>query len=202
MSWTEKVSTRIARQIKVAESPYSVGQISHGIEIVLLYLFNAMALLLSSYLLDVFFESILVAFFYILHRSFTSGVHMSSPWTCLVIGVSSVVAGSLLLKHLPDFGGYAYLLVSIIFLASFWVNYRYAPTEHTYVSTDESIKKICRIIILTLLIIGCAICNLLVYFDYTQLAFTYSFAVFLQSLFLHPVSFWMVSRFEKLAKVS
>lgn len=196
MSWTERVATRLAKQIKTGESPFSVGEISHGIEIVIMYLLNALTLLLSAYLLDVLLEASLLAGFYILHRSFTGGIHLKSVWTCMIGGVSMILLASILVKYLPDLNGGAYLLVFLLIACSFVINYRYAPAEHTYVSTKESIKRVCRKIVLGLLIFGCLSSEILVYFDYSNLALTYAFATFLQSLHLHPLSYQLVVRLE------
>jgi len=198
LSWTEKVSIRIARKIRPADSPYSVGQISHGIEIVLLYLFNAAALLLSALWLDVFWEAVGLAGFYILHRLFTGGIHFRNAWTCLLTGVSTMIAGAVLVKYSPDLGNVSYVLLNLMLMASFWMNARYAPAEHTYVSTDPRIKKISRGIILSIIPIGCIFCNILLVYEYNQLAITYAFASLLQAVHVHPVSFRVIARIENL----
>lgn len=200
MSWTEKVSIRIARKIRPADSPYSVGQISHGIEIVMLYLFNAAALFLSALWLDVFGEAAGLAGFYILHRLFTGGIHFRNPWTCLVAGVSTMIAGALLVKYVPDLGNVSFVLLNLMFLVSFWLNVRYAPVEHTYVNTDPRIKKISRKMILFLIPTGCIFCNILLVYGYNQLAITYAFASLLQAVHIHPVSFRVIARMENLLR--
>jgi accessory gene regulator B len=198
LSWTEEISTRIARQIIQEDSTYTVGQVSHGIEIAIIYLLNAAVLIISSLLLGVFTEAILIASLYILHRSFTGGFHLNSVWSCMVGGVLMILLSSLAILNLPDLGPFSYLLILILFVVSFLINYRYAPAEHTYVSTKETIKKLCRKIIVILLIFGCILSEILIYFDYKHLAITYAFSAFLQSLHLHPISYRLAGRFEKL----
>jgi accessory gene regulator B len=198
MSWTEKVSIRLAKQIKPEDSPYTVGQISHGIEIVMLYLLNAVGLVLLSSLLGVLFQTFVLTALYIMHRSVTGGFHFKNVWTCLILGVSTMTVTALLISHLSIPRMLSFGLVFSLFAVSFFINYRYAPAEHTYVSTKESIKKTCRIIILNLLIIGCIASETLIYFDYSHLAFLYAFAALLQSLHLHPHTFRLVALIEKI----
>ncbi len=198
MSWTEKVSIQLARQIKTEDSPYTIGQISHGIELAIIYLLNAVTLLLSSYLLGLFYEAILIASLYILHRSVTGGLHLRNVWSCLVGGVLMILLSSMLISNLPNLGWATYFITFFLYMVSFFINYRYAPAEHTYVSTDETIKKICRKIIISLLLIGCSMSEILVYFDYEQLSYILSVSVFLQSLHLHPVSYDIIARIENI----
>lgn len=200
MSWTEKISTQIAKQIKVEESPYTLGQISHGIEIMLLYLINASTIIVTSFLCGVLTEALLLSGFYILHRIFTGGIHLKSVWTCLVGGVLTILAGSLFIAYFPYSQTVSYILALFMTGISLAINVRYAPAEHTFVSTKESIRKICRTIIIAMLLSGCLISEFLVYLDYQQVAVTYALAVFLQSLHLHPIAFQVVTRFEKLLK--
>ncbi|MFP3681358.1 hypothetical protein SB725_30190 [Pseudomonas sp. SIMBA_041] len=40
MTWTERLSLRIAQSIKTEETPYSIGQLAHGIEIFVLNVMN------------------------------------------------------------------------------------------------------------------------------------------------------------------
>ncbi|HZG13530.1 MAG TPA: accessory gene regulator B family protein [Candidatus Bathyarchaeia archaeon] len=196
MSWTERTATRLAKQIKTEEIPYSVAQISHGIEMVIMYFLNSFALLFLSWLWGILIETCLLAFFYILHRSFTGGLHLKSVWSCMVGGVSTMLLFAYLVTVMPDVQEWTYLLVGLLIACSFAINYRYAPAEHTYVSTQESIKKMCRKIILNLLVFGCISSEFLVFFNYTNLAMIYATAVFLQSMHLLPLSYQLAFRLE------
>ncbi|NGQ95690.1 accessory gene regulator B family protein [Brevibacillus sp. SYP-B805] len=197
MSWTEKVSIRLAKRIIPEDSPYSVDQISHGIEITIINLLNAAALVLLSSLAGVLFYTIALTALYFLHRSFTGGIHFKNVWTCLILGVSTMTLAASAISHLSVPRMLSYGIVLSFFAVSFFINYRYAPAEHTYVSTKESIKKACRIIILNLLIFGCVIAEFLIYFGYSHLAFLYAFAALLQSLHLLPTTFRLVAQIEK-----
>ncbi|WP_167568682.1 accessory gene regulator B family protein [Brevibacillus migulae] len=196
MSWTERTATRLAERIKTPESPYSVAQISHGIEMVIMYFLNSFALLFLAWLWGILMEACLLAFFYILHRSFTGGLHLKSVWSCMVGGVSTMLLFAYLVKVLPAMHAWTYMLVALLFACSFVINYRYAPAEHTYVSTQESIKKACRKIILGLLVFGCISSEFLVFFNYEHLAMIYATAVFLQSMHLLPLSYQLAFRLE------
>ncbi|UFJ39997.1 accessory gene regulator B family protein [Brevibacillus humidisoli] len=197
MSWTEKVSNRLARRLVTEGSPYSLGQISHGIEIFLLMVLNAAFLLVVSYILGCFMESVVIGFIYMLHRNFTGGVHFRNQSACFFIGNALMIGLALIVKSLPSVPDvFSYSLISISFVLSYLVNARHAPAKHIYVEYDPFIIKRNRTIILRLLIFGCLLSYLLVYFAYSKFAFAYTVAILLQSILLHPVIYRLVESIE------
>ncbi|WP_126428668.1 accessory gene regulator ArgB-like protein [Brevibacillus marinus] len=199
MSWTEKLADRLAAKLVTEDTPYTRGQIAHGLEIVLLQLLNLAFLLVVSYLLDAFGEALVVAVVYTLHRNFTGGVHFKSQSACFYIGNALLIGAALLVKYLPPLAdAAAYGLVLSVFALSFALNRRYAPAKHTYVEYDESIIKRNRTIVGRLLVFGCLFSLVLVYFSYSKLAFSYTVAVLLQSILLHPFSYRLVGGIEQI----
>ncbi|UYZ14048.1 accessory gene regulator B family protein [Brevibacillus sp. WF146] len=197
MGWTRKVSNRIAKRLTMEGSPYTAGQISHGIEIFLLNLINAAVLLLAAWLLGIFPETLCFAFILFLHRVITGGVHLKNPWTCLIAGLLIMLGGGYLVKHVPLLPpAAAYALILLSFGTAFVIYYRHAPAAHSYVNYQPSVRQTSRKIAFSLLGCACFLSLVLVEFSY-RLAITYTLAVFLQSLLLHPVAFRLVARLEK-----
>lgn len=199
MSWTEKVADRLAAKLVTEDSPHTQGQVAHGLEIVLLMALNTLFFLFVSFLLGAFFEALLIAIVYLLYRNFTGGVHFQSQAACFFIGNALLIGAALLAKYLPlPPDTVSFILVLAAFAFSAVLNHRYAPAQHTYVEYDEPIVKRNRTIIIRLLIFGCLISLLLVYFSYSKLAFSYTIAVLLQSMLLHPLSYRAVRRIEQI----
>lgn len=197
MTWTEKASMRIAKRLKTMDTPYSVGQLAHGIEIFMLNIINGMALIIVSIIFQVFREVMLLCFLFFLHRMLSGGVHLRSPWTCLLATLFLMVTGGYLLKILPVLPApYAQLFVLVGVGISFLVNYRHAPAAHTYAPANPIIQRRSRFIVLWLIGAGCATSIILVGYNY-QLSMTYTLAVLLQSALLTPSSFRLASRLEK-----
>lgn len=197
MGWTRKVSNRIAKRLTMEGSPYTAGQISHGIEIFLLNLINAAVLLLAAWLLGIFPETLCFALILFLHRVITGGVHLKNPWTCLIAGLLIMLGGGYLVKHVPLLPpAAAYALILLSFGTAFVIYYRHAPAAHSYVNYQPSVRQTSRKIAFSLLGCACFLSLVLVEFSY-RLAITYTLAVFLQSLLLHPVAFRLVARLEK-----
>lgn len=196
MSWSEKLSIQIAKKLISPDSPQTVGQVSHGIEISLLYLLTILTLVLGSWLLHTFVETVVLTAGYFLYRNFTGGVHLKHPHTCFIAGNVLILLLSLLTRTLPiNSTLMASLLVFFLFSFSYVVNFLYAPAKHTYVQISDEIRRRSKKIILFLLILGCIISILLLYCNYWNIAFAYSFAVSLQALLLMPFSFRLVKRF-------
>lgn len=197
MSWSEKLSVKIAEKIVPAGEAYTIGQVSHGIELFLLRLVNTASLLLLSALFGCLLEAVLISSIYLLIRNFTGGVHFQSAQACLIGGNVVIIAAAMLSKQLLGAGP----LLSALFVLSstaiaFLINMRYAPANHTYVDIEEQIRAKNKRISLILLISGCFLSIFLLYLNYTQLGHAFSFAVLLQSFFLHPFAYRAVGRFE------
>ncbi|MED4586143.1 accessory gene regulator B family protein [Brevibacillus choshinensis] len=197
MTWTEKVSMRLAKRLKTEDTTYSVGQLAHGIEIFMLNIINGLALIIISAIFQIFGEVMLLCCLFFLHRLLTGGVHLRNPWTCLLATLSLMIAGGYLLKHLPVLPApYSQLLVLVGVGLSIAINYRHAPAAHTYAPTNPAIQRRNRFIVLWMLVVGCAISISLVGYTY-QYSMAYTLAVLLQSVLLMPSSFRLVSRLEK-----
>lgn len=197
MTWTEKVSMRLAKRLKTEDTTYSVGQLAHGIEIFVLNIINMLALIIVSAIFQIFEEVMLLCCLFFVHRLLTGGVHLRNPWTCLFATLFLMVAGGYILKHLPVLSApYAQLLVLVGAGFSFAINYRHAPAAHTYAPTSPTIQRKNRFIVLWMIGVGCATSISLVGYTY-QYSMTYTLAVLLQSVLLMPSSFRLVSRLEK-----
>ncbi|USG65259.1 accessory gene regulator B family protein [Brevibacillus ruminantium] len=198
MGWSEKISTRIAKGIKGDNTEHTEEQLSHGIEIFLLNLLNFVCLFIISYLLGIVWEVLFLSIIYYLHRLVTGGVHMSTPFSCLIVGTLTLSGIGYLGAHLPLLSTSAASIWIIVSMSvSFMINLRYAPAAHTYLPTNEKIRGICKKIALFSILIGCFFILFLVVY-HQKLALIYSLAVLLQSLHLHPVSYRLVAGLEKM----
>lgn len=196
MTWSEKVSLRLAKRIKTEDSPYSIGQLAHGIEIFLLNVVHGIALLAVSAMLQIVLEVILVTFLFFLYRIITGGVHFRSPWRCTFATLFLMNAGGYLLKHLPAIPSQAfYLLILAAMTLAYTVNFRYAPASHTYAPDHPDIQKRNRRVVLFLIAVGCILSLLLVNYAYI-LILANIIALLTQSLLLLPGTFLLVSRLE------
>lgn len=197
MTFMEKVSMKLAIRLREQDSPYTYGQLAHGIEIFLFTLLNLVVLMLFSFLFDIFYESMtLITLFYVL-RLFSGGAHLKSPWACLLVGLGLMLAGGFLLKNLPVLSvPSARVWLLLVLGVSFWANYRYAPAKHTYAPDNENIKRRSRKILLSILVICCFLAIALLGLSY-KLSMTFTLAVLLQSCLLLPVSIQWIHRLEK-----
>ncbi|MGE5702239.1 MAG: accessory gene regulator ArgB-like protein [Clostridia bacterium] len=197
MSWSEKLSIRIARKLVTEKSTFTVGQVSHGIEIFLLYVLTAISILIFSWFLGSMIETILLSFVYFLFRNFTGGVHLRSPHTCFLLGNLLVLSLGFLSKHFPASNLLLiYVLVFGLSGMALLINWHHAPANHTYVTISDDRKRKSKKIVVTLSFIGCLFLFFLVYFGYYSLAISYSWAVLLQAILLHPFAFHLVKHVE------
>ncbi|WP_183192624.1 accessory gene regulator ArgB-like protein [Brevibacillus fluminis] len=197
MSWSEKVSIRIARKLIPAESTFTVGQVSHGIELFLLYILTITSIIICSFIFGFLNEALILSLSYFLYRNFTGGVHLQNSLSCFIVGNLLVLLISYFASIL-SFGHNTALVVFLLFLFSFLINLRYAPAEHTYNRVSDKIKRRNKKIVIFLLFFGCALSQILIYSEYKQFALSISFSVTLQALLLHPFAFRLVKRLENL----
>ncbi|MGN7472273.1 accessory gene regulator B family protein [Brevibacillus sp. SAFN-007a] len=197
MTWTERVSGKIAKRIKTDDSPYTVGQLAHGIELFLLNAINLFVILLVSALLGLLGEvfPLLCALFFL--RSLTGGVHLKNPWSCLGATLLLLLLGGAIIEYVPK-PSTSVLTLLTVFTAGFGViiNYVYGPAKHTYLPDNPAVQKRNQKIAILLIFIGCILSIFLVGYSY-RLSMTYILAIFYQSLLLMPSSFRFVSFLEK-----
>ncbi|MGG4497770.1 accessory gene regulator ArgB-like protein [Brevibacillus reuszeri] len=196
MTWTERLSLRIAQSIKTEETHYSIGQLAHGIEIFVLNVMSGIVIVVLSLLFGLIGEVIPLVCFFFLLRLLTGGVHLKNPWTCLTFTVSLMISGGILIKNLPEFSGIPVQLILLLLGGTgFVINYFYAPAKHTYMPTDPKIQSRNRKIVLILIGIGCLSSSTLIGYSY-RLSMTYILAVLLQSVLLMPGTFRIISYLE------
>ncbi|EJL46838.1 accessory gene regulator B family protein [Brevibacillus agri] len=197
MTWTEKLSGKIARSIKTEDSPYTVGQLAHGIELFLLNVINLFFIVLVSAVFNLLGEVFPLLCFFFLLRFFTGGVHFKNPWSCLVATLLLLLIGGAIIKYV-SLASVAVmpLLILLVAGAGTFINYTYAPAKHTYMPDNPTVQKKHRKIAILLIVIGCILSLFLVRYSY-KLPMTYILAIIYQSLLLMPVSFRFVSFLEK-----
>ncbi len=197
MNWSEKLSTRLAKKLTPEGAHYTVGQVSHGIELILFNMGFTLLLFSIAFFLDCLLETALITSIVMFTRTITGGVHLKSAFSCLLIGSILILSGALGIKLLGVVdSNYSYGVVLFISVFAYIMNSKYAPAKHLYTQYSEIVIKKSRKTILFFLFFGCLFSELLVYYNYSNLAFTYCFAVLLQTVLLHPKTFQLVGRVE------
>ncbi|HBZ81700.1 MULTISPECIES: accessory gene regulator ArgB-like protein [Brevibacillus] len=197
MTWTGKMSGKIAQRIKTDDTPYTVGQLAHGIELFLLNALNLFIILLVSAALGLLVEVVPLLCSLFILRTLTGGVHLKNPWSCLGATLLLLLVGGAIIKYVPMPSPPALSLLTLITAgAGALINYLYGPAKHTYMPDNPAIQKRHRKIAILLITVGCILSLLLVEYSYKH-SMTYILAVFYQSLFLTPASFRLVSVLEK-----
>jgi len=199
MSWSEKISIRIAKKLTPADAEFTVGQVSHGIELFMYNVGYTLILLMLSYFLGCLQESVLILAIFIITRTITGGLHLKSPLACFVTGTLLILCAASVVNVLAGFDSlFSSIVVLLCSLVSLYVNGRFAPAQHIFGKYDEKINKKSRKIIMFFLFFGCILSEFMVYSGYSKLAYCYSIAVLLQSALLHPTIIQSVTRFENL----
>lgn len=101
MTWTGKMSGKIAQRIKTDDTPYTVGQLAHGIELFLLNALNLFIILLVSAALGLLVEVVPLLCSLFILRTLTGGVHLKNPWSCLGATLLLLLVGGAIIKYVP-----------------------------------------------------------------------------------------------------
>ncbi|MGD8190304.1 accessory gene regulator B family protein [Brevibacillus ginsengisoli] len=195
MSIIEKLSMRLAKQLQAAGSSHSVGELSHGIEIMMLNFLNTFFLLLLALLFGCFTEVSVATAAYILIRNFTGGVHFSNPWSCLLFGNLLLFAIGWFTSYLPMTQPVMIWTTAILsWILGYTINYRHAPAPNMYFKFNPVQIKQNRS--RALLLIAClGILSLLFgCFGYLPILLAMNLAILLQAILLHPVTFSIVKK--------
>ena len=185
-----------ARKILAAGSTHSIGELSHGIEIMMLNFLNIFFLLVLAVVFGCFKEVAIAALVYICIRSFTGGVHFSNPWSCLLVGNILLFATGWGTAHLLSaiqpslvWGG-----VLLSWLLGYTINDRYAPVPNMYFKFNPTQIQKNRIRALRLIRGGGAMAVLLGIVGCLSMSLTITLTILLQSILLHPVTFSIVKK--------
>ncbi|WP_139491228.1 accessory gene regulator B family protein [Brevibacillus dissolubilis] len=190
MSKLEQFSTSIAKGLVKHGSTESVRTISHGLEIMILQGLNLGFILLLAYISNSFISVLITTLIYFLLRSFSGGLHLSQAWTCLIIGNLLLLGmgyGASVIE-LPHWS-YEMLFLVVAYSYAMVLNLRYAPQSRVFTFPLEQRQKNRRILTV-LLTVGLLFSLVMIANGFERLAFSYAFAIILQSTYLHPASFW------------
>lgn len=195
MSIIEKLSTRLAKQLQAAGSPHSVGQLSHGIEIMLLNFLNTFFLLVLALLFGCFTEVAAASLAYILIRNFTGGVHFGNPWSCLLTGNILLFAVGWFTSHMSlNLPAVIWSASILLWVVAYSVNHKYAPAPNMYFEFNSMQIQQNRSRALRSLWIAGAVAVLAGLTGYLSIMLAMTLAVFLQAILLHPATFSIVKR--------
>lgn len=186
---------KFARKLQAAGSHHSVGELSHGLEIMMLNFLNTFGLLILSLLFGCFTEVAFAAGAYILIRNFTGGVHFRSPWSCLLIGnILLFVIGwgtsQMPVSSLPIIWGVAIGC----WLLAYGINRRHAPAPNLYFQFNsvQIQQNRSRALRLQWLFGMVSVASGLM--GYLPILVAINLAIFLQAILLHPATFSIVKK--------
>lgn len=197
MTWTQRISERIAHFIKTSDSPYTMEQLAHGIELFLLNTLNLFVILLISAVFGLTGEVFPLLCLFFLFRLLTGGVHLKNPWSCLAATIVLMISGGAIINYSPVVSDSLLMLMILAStLIALVINYLYGPAKRAYINEDSKVREKLRRIVIIIILISCFLSIILVQYSY-KLPMIYILAVLYQSLLLTPFSFHLVSFLEK-----
>jgi accessory gene regulator protein AgrB len=197
MNWSERLSIHLARKIIPEGQNFTIGQVSHGIEIFMLLVAYLILTLAVAAVLGIFSQALALMVALTSVRSFTGGAHFKNLGACFVSSTWIILMGAYVIQWLPmGSRALSLALTGGMVLTSLWVNLRYGPAEHSYVQIADERKRRNKKMTLFLLIAGALLSVLTVQRGYAQLAYVFGVAVLLQAVLLHPICHKIMGRID------
>ncbi len=155
----------------------------YSLEIIYSLVTKISTILLISYLLNIFYESLLLLLFYTILRIFSGGIHASSNLYCWITSIVIYIIIPILIKY-GNFENLPYYILLILF-STLLIVYSPSDTEKKPMIREEKRKrnkKITGIITILYLVISIMIDNALI-------ENTIIYAIFLQAICVNPLTY-------------
>jgi accessory gene regulator B len=195
------VSQRIAESLSVfVERTNDVDYLRYGIEILIRGFIKILILLVSAFLLDLLLPMIIVLSTFIFFRFLTGGHHYSTYVRCLFIDLIIMLTISYIATKLALLNSSIILaLLCFSIVVGLFLSYKYAPSNHFYKKITEQHKsKLKKYSLFSIIIWGLVMFYLISNSYSKELIFASMLSFLLQLSSIHPYSYILVNRLEKM----
>ncbi|WP_291649216.1 accessory gene regulator B family protein [Clostridium sp.] len=161
----KNISNSLKNELNLDEDKRSI--IEYGLYAVLHMIISILLVGIFGKILGVMFEALIISFVEAVLRKYSGGVHASTPFNCIVLGIIVAVLPAYLIKNINLNIIYIIFVGVIIYIASLSIIYKLAPVDspNKPIKKEEKIKRLKKrsIIILSIYMI-IVICNLIMYY--------------------------------------
>ncbi|WP_195262572.1 MULTISPECIES: accessory gene regulator B family protein [unclassified Clostridium] len=148
----KKISYNLKKELNLDDDKRSI--IEYGLYAVVHMVISILSVGLFGILFDVMIESLIISFVQAILRKYSGGVHASTPFNCILIGIVVAVLPAYFIENIKLNITYMIFIGIIIYISSLSIIYKLAPVDspNKPIKKEEKIKRLKKssIIILTI----------------------------------------------------
>lgn len=158
------ISNKLKKELNLDEDKRSI--IEYGLYAVFHMIISIIMVGIVGSLFSVMYEALLISFIQAILRKYSGGVHASTPFNCIVIGILVAVLPAYLINNINFNIIYIIILGIILYIISLIIIYKLAPVDSYKkpIKKKEKIKRLKKSSIIILSIYMIVVCfNVIMY---------------------------------------
>ncbi|WP_288222026.1 accessory gene regulator ArgB-like protein [uncultured Clostridium sp.] len=161
----KNISYNLKKELNLDEDKRSI--IEYGLYAVLHMIISILTVGIFGKIFGVMYEALIISFVQAILRKYSGGVHASTPFNCIVIGVIVSVLPGYFIKNINLNINYIIAIGVILYITSLIIIYKLAPVDspNKPIKKEEKIKKLKKSSLILLSIYMIIVCyNILMYY--------------------------------------
>lgn len=177
----KNIAHNLKKELNLDEDKRSI--IEYGLYAILHMSISILTVAIFGKILGVMYEALIISFVQAILRKYSGGVHASTPFNCIVIGIIVSVLPGYLIKNINLNVNYIIIIGVILYITSLIIIYKLAPVDspNKPIKKEEKIRRLKKSSLTILSIYMIIVCfNLIMYYSKNNEVFLiYSACIYL-----------------------
>ncbi|MDU1279265.1 MULTISPECIES: accessory gene regulator ArgB-like protein [Clostridium] len=161
----KNISYNLKKELNLDDDKRSI--IEYGLYAVIHMLISILSVAIFGKIFGVMYEALIISFVEAILRKYSGGVHASTPFNCILIGIIVAVVPAYLIKSINLNINYIVFIGAILYITSLIIIYKLAPVDspNKPIKKEQKIKKLKKSSLIVLSIYMIIVCyNIIMYY--------------------------------------
>ncbi|MBS5885901.1 MAG: accessory gene regulator B family protein [Clostridium sp.] len=176
----KNISYNLKKELNLDDDKRSI--IEYGLYAVIHMAISILTVAIFGKIFGVMYEALIISFVEAILRKYSGGVHASTPFNCILIGIIVAVLPGYLIKSINLNINYIVFIGAIIYIISLIIIYKLAPVDspNKPIKKEQKIKKLKKSSLIVLSIYMIIVCyNIVMYYiSNSQIFLIYSVCIY------------------------
>jgi accessory gene regulator B len=176
----KNISYNLKKELNLDDDKRSI--IEYGLYAVIHMLISILSVAIFGKIFGVMYEALIISFVEAILRKYSGGVHASTPFNCILIGIIVAVLPAYLIKSINLNINYIVFIGAILYITSLIIIYKLAPVDspNKPIKKEQKIKKLKKSSLIVLSIYMIIVCyNIVMYYiSNSQIFLIYSVCIY------------------------
>ena len=154
----KNISYNLKKELNLDDDKRSI--IEYGLYAVIHMLISILSVAIFGKIFGVMYEALIISFVEAILRKYSGGVHASTPFNCILIGIIVAVLPAYLIKSINLNINYIVFIGAILYITSLIIIYKLAPVDspNKPIKKEQKIKKLKKSSLIVLSIYMIIVC--------------------------------------------